>query len=515
MSEGTEQVIAGRYQLFEQLGSGGMGVVWRAHDERLRRTVAVKQVRVPAELTEPQGEEMVRRTMREGRIAARLHHPLLITVYDVVSDGGQPYLIMEYFPSKSLARLGMLPYDEVARIGSEAAGALAAAHDAGVVHRDVKPANVLIGEDGTVKITDFGISRVISDLTLTATSTFAGTPAYLAPEVARGSDATFASDVYSLGATLYAAVEGSPPVGEDTNAMKLLYKVSSGEINPPTHAGPLTDVLLWLLSDDPAKRPSMTEARDALAAVAEKPADLAVVPAPVPPPTAKSAAPATAAAPAAAPEATPPPEAAPGGATPPPENRRRRAVLIGSGLLAIAVVAALVTWLLDQQGTTSGSNHAAAPASSRSHTKPTGTTPAPTTTTTTTEVTTTTTTTPPAAGHNPPPQQGQPAIAATPVAAVTEYYGLVPGNLDAAWARLSPKFQQNPGGGRHGYYERFWGAIRSVTASNVVPVGPNKVQVSLLYVKKDGSQERERHEYTLINQNGMWLIDSVRRLSPA
>src|SRR6476469_2799651 len=505
MSE-EERIVAGRYRLLEHIGSGGMGVIWRADDERLRRTVAVKQLRVPAELSEPQGEEMVRRTMREGRIAARLHHPQLITVYDVVTDGGQPYLIMEYFPSKSLAERGTLPYAEVARIGAEAAAALMAAHEAGVVHRDVKPANVLIGEDGTVKITDFGISRVISDLTLTATSTFAGTPAYLAPEVARGGSASFAADVYSLGATLYAAVEGAPPVGDDANAMKLLYRVSSGEITPPTHDGPMTDVLLWLLRADPEKRPSMTEARDALAAVTEERSDaapVAVVPAAAPP----AEAPTEAAEPAAGAGASAAPAAA---AATPTARRRRQVVAVAAGLVAVAVVAALVTMLFNRNGAASGDDRAAGGGSSSSARKPSSTTTSTTTGTTTTERTTTTTP-PPATSGTP---TGQP-VAATPVAAVNEYYALVPGNRDEAWKRLSPKFQQNPGGGRQGYYERFWSNISSVTATGAVQVGTNKVQVNLVYTRKDGSQSRERHEYTLVQQNGMWLLDSVRRLSAA
>lgn len=510
MAEEEERTIAGRYRLKEQLGTGGMGVVWHARDERLRREVAVKQVRVPAELTAPEGEEMVRRTMREGRIAARLHHPQLITVYDVVEDGGQPYLIMEYFPAKSLEKRGTVPYAEAARIGAEAAAALASAHEAGVVHRDVKPANVLIGADGEVKITDFGISRVVSDMTLTATSTFAGSPAYLAPEVARGASATFAADVYSLGATLYAAVEGTPPAGDDTNAMKLLFRVSSGEITPPTQAGPLTDVLLWLLSEDPAKRPSMTEAREALAAVHEAAADpteaapsIPVIPAVIPIP-AEAPAP-----PAAAPATTTAPEAAPSPATPTsPETaqRRRRAAAITAGLLAVAVVAALVTLLLNRQETPSNADRGNPPASSTSTTEER---PSPTTTTTTQ---TTTTTTPPATTTaTPPPQQGPPA-AATPLAAITEYYAMMPANRDEAWNRLTAKFQTSPAGGKAGY-DRFWSNISSVTASDAVQVGENKVQVTLLYVENNGTRSRERHEYTLVNQNGTWLIDSVRHLS--
>jgi eukaryotic-like serine/threonine-protein kinase len=501
MTEEEERTIAGRYRLIEELGSGGMGVVWHARDERLRREVAVKQVRVPAELTAPEGEEMVRRTMREGRIAARLHHPQLITVYDVVQDGGQPYLIMEYFPAKSLEKSGVVPYTEAARIGAEAAAALAAAHEAGVVHRDVKPANVLIGKNGEVKITDFGISRVVSDLTLTATSTFAGTPAYLAPEIARGSEATFASDVYSLGATLYAAVEGVSPAGDDTNAMKLLYKVSTGKIDPPKQAGPLTDVLMWLLSDDPEKRPSMTEARNALAAVHEPPAEpvaVPVVPATLPV--------------APAPAAEEPPAETPA-AAPATRQNRKRAAAVAAGLLAVAVVAALVTLLLNRQETPSNAD-GGTPASTSSSSPATAEERSSATTTT---ETTTTTTPPTASSTTPPPQQPPPpAAAATPLAAVTEYYGMMPANREQAWTRLTAKFQNSPAGGKAGY-ERFWSGIRSVTASDASQTGENTVRVTLLYVRTDGSQSRELHNYTLVNENGMWLIDSVRRenLAPA
>lgn len=509
MAEEEERTIAGRYRLKEQLGTGGMGVVWHARDERLRREVAVKQVNVPAELTAPEGEEMVRRTMREGRIAARLHHPQLITVYDVVEDGGQPYLIMEYFPAKSLEKRGTVPYAEAARIGAEAAAALASAHEAGVVHRDVKPANVLIGEDGEVKITDFGISRVVSDMTLTATSTFAGTPAYLAPEVARGASATFASDVYSLGATLYSAVEGKPPAGDDTNEMKLLYRVSSGEITPPTQAGPLTDVLLWLLSEDPAKRPSMTEAREALAAVHQAAADpdpaTPVVPAVLPIPADDPAPPAATVPATTAVPATDPSPAAP--ASPRTAQRRRRAAAIAAGLLAVAVVAALVTLLLNRQETPSNADRGNPPLTSTSTTEE-----RTSTTTTTTTQTTTTTTPPPTTTTTTPPPQQAPAAAATPLAAITEYYGMMPGNREEAWNRLTPKFQTSPAGGKAGY-DRFWSNISSVTASDAVAVGENKVQVTLLYVENNGTRSRERHEYTLVNQNGTWLIDSVRHLS--
>ncbi|HEU0127883.1 MAG TPA: serine/threonine-protein kinase, partial [Pseudonocardiaceae bacterium] len=266
-----DTLLAGRYRLVSRIGAGATGVVWKANDERLRRIVAVKQL-LHAGMSQAEAEEANRRVMREGRITARLHHPHAITVYNMAEHEGQPYLIMEYLPSRSLSEVlaerGTLPPREVATIGVQAANALASAHEAGVVHRDVKPGNVLLADDGTVKITDFGISRAVEDVTITLTGVIAGTPAYLAPEVARGQPATFSSDVFSLGSTLYAAVEGSPPFGHNDNAMALLHRVASASITPPSQAGPMTDLLFQLLRDDPDQRPTMAQVSEALADLA-------------------------------------------------------------------------------------------------------------------------------------------------------------------------------------------------------------------------------------------------------
>lgn len=267
------RVVAGRYRLGRRIGSGAMGVVWQAHDELLYRTVAVKQLLLQPGQSEAESEEARRRAMREGRIAARLQHPNAVAVFDVVDEGdGMPWLVMEYVPSVSLSQLleeqGTLAPQEAARIGMHVASALAAAHAAGIVHRDVKPGNVLLGDDGIVKITDFGISRAQGDSTVTATGMLAGTPAYLAPEIAKGHDPTPSSDVFSLGATLYAAVEGIPPFGLSDNPLALLHKVASGQIDPPRQAGPLTQPLLSLLSPEPTERVSMVRCRDTLGAVA-------------------------------------------------------------------------------------------------------------------------------------------------------------------------------------------------------------------------------------------------------
>ena len=263
------ELIAGRYRLISRLGSGAMGVVWRARDERLDRTVAVKQLVLPARLSDTETDEAHCWAMREGRITARVQHPHVITVHDVVQHHGQPCLIMEYLPSRSLATVlsthGVLAPDIVAGIGRQIASALAAAHQAGIVHRDIKPGNVLLADDGTAKITDFGVSRAVGDDTVTATGILLGTPAYLAPEVAQGNSAGFPSDVFSLGSTLYTVLEGAPPFGLSDNPIALLHQVAAAEITPPRQSGPLTPLLLRLLHRDPERRPTMHQVQEALA----------------------------------------------------------------------------------------------------------------------------------------------------------------------------------------------------------------------------------------------------------
>ena len=271
MSEGFRR-IAGRYDLHEQLGAGAMGLVWRASDLKLQRVVAVKELLLPPHLDEEGTAHARRRALREARIAARLHHPHAITVHDVVEHDGQPWLIMEYLPSRSLAAViaerGSLGVADVVRIGKHMADALAAAHKVSVVHRDVKPGNVLLGAEGAVKITDFGISRALDDTTATSTSRYAGTPAFFSPEVARGEEGGFPSDVFSLGATLYNAVEGEPPFGVSDNSIAQLYRAAAGTVRPPQRAGALTPLLARLLALDPAARPTMAEAADQLGALA-------------------------------------------------------------------------------------------------------------------------------------------------------------------------------------------------------------------------------------------------------
>lgn len=270
---GVAGLIAGRYRLVSRLGGGAMGVVWQAYDEALHRIVAIKQLVVPSGLSATAGDEVTSLVMREGRITARLQHPHAIAIHDVVQHYGHPCLIMEYLPSRSLATVlsthGVLVPEAVASIGNQISSALAAAHEAGVVHRDIKPGNVLLADDGTAKITDFGVSHAMGDPTVTAPGILVGTPAYLAPEVAQGETAGFASDVFSLGSTLYTALEGTPPFGIDDNAVALLHRVTSGEVIPPRRCGALTPLLLHLLQRDPQDRPTMRQAQAVLAMLDE------------------------------------------------------------------------------------------------------------------------------------------------------------------------------------------------------------------------------------------------------
>jgi serine/threonine protein kinase len=256
-----------------------MGAVWLATDQLLDREVAVKQVVSTDGMSDEGADDVRTRALREGRMAARLAHRNAIAMHDIAVDGGEPWLVMEYVPSRSVAQIlhstGTLPVVHSAQIGAQVAAAMAAAHAEGIVHRDIKPGNILVattGRDaGLVKISDFGISRAKDEAQVAENGVITGTPAYFAPEVARGAEPTEASDVYSLGATVYTAVEGTPPFGVDEDSLVLLHRVARGEITPPTRAGDLSPALLAMLEPSPARRPTMAQARDMLARVAAGP----------------------------------------------------------------------------------------------------------------------------------------------------------------------------------------------------------------------------------------------------
>ena len=273
MSEdpGTERVIAGRYRLLSPLGEGGMGTVWRARDEVLQREVAVKEVRAPGGLASDDVERMYARLEREAWAAARVANRNVVTVYDVATEDGRPWIVMELVRGMSLADLldaeGPLTPQRTAHIGAEVLAALRAAHDAGVLHRDVKPANVLISNDGRVVLTDFGIAMVEGSSALTMTGEVIGSPEFLAPERALGRTPGPESDLWALGVLLYAAVEGHSPFRQNT-PLSTLRAIVDEELPTPRLAGPLTPVIEGLLRKDPAERMSAEQAERDLRLVA-------------------------------------------------------------------------------------------------------------------------------------------------------------------------------------------------------------------------------------------------------
>ena len=248
-----------------------MGAVWKARDELLGRDVAVKEIVWPPWLSEPELYVARRRAVREAQVAARLNHPNVVTIYDIVEEDGRPWIVMELVPSRSLRDVvredGPLPPSKAAEIGLKTLAALCAAHAEGIVHRDVKPANILIGPGGRVVLTDFGIARAADSATLTASGVLVGSPSYIAPERARGGQVGAAGDLWGLGASLYAAVEGHPPFDRD-GALASLTAVVTDEPDPASHAGPLWPLISGLLRKDPEERVGAAEAECLLRDVA-------------------------------------------------------------------------------------------------------------------------------------------------------------------------------------------------------------------------------------------------------
>ncbi|MET0233060.1 MAG: serine/threonine-protein kinase [Kibdelosporangium sp.] len=519
------QLVAGRYRLLDTIGSGAMGIVWQARDERLDRTVAIKQLMMRAGLSESQAADARRRAMREGRIAARLQHRNAIALFDVAEHDGDPCLIMEYLPSRSLSGLladrGTLSPQEAAQIGEQVATALTAAHAAGIVHRDVKPGNILIDDNGQVKITDFGISRSTDDGTMTQSSVgmLAGTPAYLAPEVARGQDPTRASDVFSLGATLYHAIEGQPPYGFKDNPLAQLYAVAMGNVPEPKHAGALTKTLMTLLSAEAADRPTMPEIVTTLADLAG--GDTLIVHTPPPPKPVPAPAQPTLVAPVAMQQKAPPRQAPPQQqrqqqqqsppqqpphqpqqrpanqpkpAAPPGKNKRVLAVI--GAVLAAAVLGGVVATMLSsntpENNLANGqtSNNVAPPQS------------------TVTVVST----------QSPPPAQSSSSTPPTPQGVsegsidwssagqlVINFYGSA--SPESRWGMLSPEAQQTFGS--IAAFQQFWAQYPQVSSKNAKGVRENgdgsvTVPVDVIY----GGGNQQHKEIRVIKTGGQLKIAS-------
>jgi len=493
-------LVSARYRLVSRISSGGMGAVWLARDELLGREVALKQVLPQPGADAAQATEQRERSLREGRIAARLTHPHVIAMYDVALDGGEPWLVMEYLPSRSLAAVlnhtGPLPVTEVRRIGAQLSDALAAAHRVGIVHRDVKPGNVLIAEGGhgphTVKITDFGISHAYGDVNLTQTGILHGTPAYLAPEVARGGEPTEASDVFSLGATLFTAVEGDPPFGMSDNTIALLHRVARGEVAHPQRAGAMTSTLLQMLEPNPAHRLTMSQARDALSAAGagQEPTRIG---APVPPP-------------------------------PAPRRRSSTGLWVAAGvvlaLLFIAATVGVVVLARNRDTATAAplppvtatpTAVPAAPPTTSNSLETTTTATTPTTTTTTPTTTPPTTTTTPPTTTTTPPTTTAPALSTTvSTSAVRDYYALLPNDTATAFTRLGPDLKAQG----FGAYDSFWSSFQRVTARNMSSSdGGSTVRVTVVFDRGRGSTIEEDHLLKLLPSDAGPSIDTDTLLS--
>ncbi|MFG1999017.1 serine/threonine-protein kinase [Spirillospora sp. NPDC048911] len=275
----TDRVIAERYRLLAELGRGGMGIVWRAEDTVLGREVAVKEVMSPS-------DDAARRAVREARSAARLSHPSVVKVFDVVEEDGRPWVVMEYVEARSLQDVikqdGPLPPERVARVGRQLLSALGAAHRVGILHRDVKPGNVLLAKGDRAVLSDFGIAVIEGDVTLTQAGGVLGSPAYIAPERFLGERALPASDLWALGATLYAATFGRPPFHRD-DPVAVFGAVLNEEATIPPQAQALRPVLEGLLRKDPRERMPIGVAEAVLLAISE---DRLPQPPPVVPPQA-------------------------------------------------------------------------------------------------------------------------------------------------------------------------------------------------------------------------------------
>lgn len=502
-------LVAGRYRLLRRIGIGGMGAVWLANDQLLSREVAVKQVLSTAGMDEAQAAEQRQRFLREGRIAARLTHPHVIAMHDVALESGEPWLVMEYLPSRSLATVvgahGTLPVPQVAQIGAQLADALAAAHAAGIVHRDVKPGNVLIADagraQGTVKITDFGISRARGDVMLTEAGIITGTAAYLAPEVARGNEPTEASDVFALGSTLFTAVEGAPPFGLDDNAMALLHRVASGEIDHPQRAGDLTSSLLWMLEPDPDRRPTMMQVRDALAQIAAGrggdtrsvlSARTSVLPLSGHPET----------------PAAPPPTTAfarrdtgPSGAQPARVGRLHSRLVwtIVAVVALLAIAGTATTVALANNGTDSSAGAAATSLAATSLATTSLATAAPSITQ------------PPSSSTTAPTSTVAVQSADSAVGAVRDYYALLPANTAVGWNLLGPTLRAQ------GFdsYNTFWSGFSKITLlSASSDDGGATTTVTLEFTRDRGPVVVETHLLTMLTgESGPPLIDRDTLLS--
>lgn len=466
--------LTGRYVQRRLLGHGAMGDVWLADDQLLDRPVAIKQMRSAGDT---QDHTNLDRIVREARLAARLSHPNAVGVFDLVIENGMPYVVMEYVAGRTLAdhirEHGPVGVHAASSIIGQVAAALAAAHSVGIVHRDVKPSNILITDRGLAKLADFGVARQTGDAALTQTGLVIGTPAYLAPEVAQGARPSPASDVWALGATLFAAVEGEPPYSAPSaDPVSVLVRIVSEPAPSARHAGMLQPLIARMLDQQPARRPSAAEAADALRATRGADIDMrSTIPTtPIAPPFAAS-------------RPTPAPTTRLEVAQP-AHRRLWRWIALAAGA-AILITAAVL--LLTERGTAkraqSGRTTTPTPT-----TTPAASSPAPSTPATQTPTRTPTTQTPTTAAN--------PMTAANMSRFVRGYYALIPGNLQAAFGHLGPGLQAQ------GFdaYRAWWSRFSSVSVTPLAAdPGTGTVTIRLSAVRAgDGGVAADTEKLTLI-----------------
>lgn len=442
-----------------------MGTVWLCHDEVLGRDVAVKQVGVLPGESAPD----LARALREARSSAALNHPSVVSVFDAVEEGDHIWLVMEYVPGTTLselvAREGPLSPERVAHIGAQVADGLAAAHARGTVHRDVKPGNVLVGPGDVAKIGDFGIARSPGDPQVTASGLLTGTPLYFSPDLARGADPSPADDVWALGATLYTAVEGEPPIADRGNAIATLTAIAESRPRQPRRAGFLTDALGRMLDPDAGSRWSMADAAHALRRLHER-----------------HQAPGTLEATARRPEPTTPVvEKAP------VERRRGRWPLL-VGVLVLLLLAGTAAAVLVRQY---DDDPSASPTGRRSDSS----VPPPETATATETATVTATSDPTEESSETAP----PATSSDPEQAVVDYYALLPDDTEDAWAMLGPGARSDAQG--YDNYAGFWSGISSVQVDGT-SIDGDVVSVDLTYDGDDSETRRLR----MASTSEGWII---------
>jgi eukaryotic-like serine/threonine-protein kinase len=502
------ELIAGRYRVEREVGRGGMGSVWLCRDDRLGRPVAVKQVGgLPGE-----SSMHLARALREARHSAALNHPNVVAIFDALEDGDQVWLVMEYVPSRTLDQIvregGPLEPREAARIGADVADGLAAAHALGTVHRDVKPSNVLVrDDDGRALIADFGIARTKGQEQLTRSGVVTGTPAYFAPELARGQEASPASDVWALGVSLYVAVQGEPPYEDQSNAIALLNTIANRPPPAPTRAGPLASIMARMLEPDPARRGTMAEAAEELRRQVAPRADE--------PPTV----PATASV-AADPVPTPvraerPPDTVPAGVSPTRRQRRTPRVWAAVALVVLALIA-VGGWRLttdssddNQAGRRTGARQSGHPAASphpspRGTSRPSPSAPSSSASSLSNLSPSNPTSSAPSSSATPSGSSFTSATTAddSPTSLVSHYYGLLPEDTNDAWELLTPDLQDKIGAGT---YQGFWATVDDVRVDDTERVGEGLVRVTLTYTT-DGRSETETRQLAVQRDGAGYLI---------